>query len=145
MAVTDVSSEPSLLQAEKLNLFKPVFTGEALQPLDTFVASFLLSCAGGSRADAALQVGSYKGRAEGQNHPSQLASHASCCAGLVKNEAKDVIFICEFVPDYLGPIEKALPGQLNILGLKRLHKSSVRGRLKCLHKLETKFYLFPHL
>lgn len=82
---------------------------------------------------------------EGQNHPSQLASHASCCAGLVKNEAKDVIFICEFVPDYLGPIEKALPGQLNILGLKRLHKSSVRGRLKCLHKLETKFYLFPHL
>lgn len=93
----------------------------------------------------ALQLGSYKGRAEGQNHPSQPAGHAFWCAGEVKKEAKDVIFICEFVPAFPGPIEKALFEQLNILGLKKLHKSSVRGRLKCLHKLETKFYLFPHL
>lgn len=49
-------------------------------------------------------------------------------AGLIKTgtEAKDVICVWEFVPAYLGPLGKALSEQLNILGLKRLHKSSVR-------------------
>ena len=65
-----------------------------------------------------------------RTHHSTLVAHVVEVesAGLIKTEteAKDVICTWEFVPAYFGPLAKGLSEQLNILGLKRLHKSPVR-------------------
>ncbi|RMC13811.1 hypothetical protein DUI87_08894 [Hirundo rustica rustica] len=79
-----VSTQPSLLQVEP-QLSQPVFTVKMLQssyqlcgpPPDLLQQLHVLLMLGTPELDTALQVGSQKSRAEGQNPLLQLADHTA--------------------------------------------------------------------
>ncbi|KAK4818202.1 hypothetical protein QYF61_008586 [Mycteria americana] len=80
-----VSPQPSLLQAEQLQLSQPVLIGEVLQPLDHFHGLSLdplqqhhvLLVLRAPELDALLHVRSHQSRVKGQNHLPRPAGHAS--------------------------------------------------------------------
>jgi len=77
--------QPSLLQAEQLQLSQPLLTGEVFQPSDHFCGPPLdllqqvhvFPVLKAPELDAGLQVGAHQSRAEGQNPLPRPAGHAA--------------------------------------------------------------------